>query len=231
MEAVILVGGLGTRLRSVVSDRPKPMAEVNGKPFLSIILDSLVEGGVNHVILATGYKGEFISNYYGDSYRNIKLDYSHENKKLGTGGAVKQALGFLINKRMPFFVLNGDSFIELEFARMYSQHLFSNSQITIATKFVSSASRYGLLEINEKKITGFKEKGSSASGYINSGIYIINPDLFKSEIELAFSLEKDFIEKRIEQLDISPFESKGFFIDIGIPEDYERAKRHWLIEK
>ena len=124
MEAVILVGGLGTRLRSVVSDRPKPMAEVNGKPFLSLILDSLVDGGIKHVILATGYKGEFISNYYGDTYRNIKLDYS-QNKKLGTGGAVRQALGFLINKRMPFFVLNGDSFIELEFARMYSQHVLS----------------------------------------------------------------------------------------------------------
>lgn len=222
---MILAGGFGTRLQSVVSDVPKPMAPVNGEPFLNYIFDYLKFYKVEHVVLSTGYLSEKISGYYKNEYKGIAISYTKEESPLGTGGGIRLALEKC--RTHDVLILNGDSFFEVDLNAYYSQHVQSQSDCSLALRTVENASRYGTIKLDRSAIKEFREKdGKEQPGLINGGVYILNRELYLSETEgnTPFSIEKDFYEKRINELNIFGFEYEGYFIDIGIPEDYKKAQ-------
>ncbi|MGL4949017.1 MAG: nucleotidyltransferase family protein [Anaeroplasmataceae bacterium] len=225
MTALILAGGYGTRLQSVVNDRPKPMAIVNGKPFLEYILENLNQQGFCNVVLAVGYKYEVIVNYFGYRYKNIEIQYSIENTPLGTGGCIVKALPLI--KEEYFYVLNGDTFFNINY------NLFtSNNLLSLACKKMSDMSRYGSLLINEGRIIKFNEKKEGSSGYINAGVYFLRKKIFELyDLPTTFSIEKEVFEKYTNQIYIDSFISDSYFIDIGIPDDYEKVQEDFKDEK
>ncbi|MCH9610974.1 MAG: D-glycero-alpha-D-manno-heptose 1-phosphate guanylyltransferase [Chlamydiales bacterium] len=212
MEAIILAGGKGTRLREVVSDRPKPMAEIAGSPFLDIILEQL-KGVASSVVLAVGYMGEQIVEHYQD-----RCLISSESKPLGTGGAVLNALPLIQGKE--FLVLNGDSYFEISL----HQFLEVDADLVMATRFVENTSRYGSIKMDGDRITAFEEKSASkGSGWINGGIYKMRKSLFEG-IQGAFSLETEFFPKVLACGKRGVlYKSNGKFIDIGTPASFKKA--------
>ena len=224
MEAIVLAGGFGTRLRRVVSDVPKPMAPVAGKPFLSYLLDDLQRKGIHRVVLAVGYKSDVIYRYYGDSYEGITLSYSFEDTPLLTGGAIKKALQICIEEQV--FVLNGDSFFDVNLQAMRESQLISRDSLVIAVKPMKNFDRYGTLVIEQNHIKSFREKKHCDQGFISGGIYSFDRNLLAEVTDDSFSFETDFMTKRIGEktLKVGAFASDGYFIDIGIPEDYFRAQ-------
>ena len=214
MEAIILAGGFGTRLQSVVSDVPKPMAPIGNVPFLSYILDELVEQEFDKVILAVGYKKEVIMDYYGDSYKGMKILYSIENEPLGTGGCVKKAME--LSEDNFVFVINGDTFFKINYKEMAK-----TNKISIACRKMFNFDRYGEVKIKNGIIQAFEEKKHVDEGYINGGIYYLPSDIFtRYHLDKKFSMEKDFFEVYMKELNIYAYKSYDYFIDIGIPEDY-----------
>lgn len=224
MEAVILAGGLGTRLRSVVSDVPKPMAPMDkyGKPFLSLLLDNLETQGVHHIIISIGYKGEAICDYFGRFYKGIPITYVIEESPLLTGGAIKKALHECEDNVV--FIFNGDTFFEVDLRSMFVFHKEHKADLTIAVKKIESSDRYGgVVFTNDGLILSFGDKDVK-SECINGGIYCMQSDLFDTIESDRFSMESDFIQSRVGCNRFYAFQSAGIFIDIGIPEDYIRAK-------
>lgn len=224
-EAIILAGGFGTRLQSLVSDVPKPMAPINDKPFLNYILDYLLFYKIEHVVLSTGYLSEKICDYYQNEYKGIKISYTKEDTPLGTGGGIRLAMEKCIKKNV--LVLNGDSFLDVDLNKYYNQHTSFHSDCSLALRKVDNAARYGTIKLGNGYIKKFKEKdGVEEAGLINGGVYIIDRDLYlnKTVAHESFSIEKDFFEKRIDELNLLGFEYDGYFIDIGIPEDYKKAQ-------
>ena len=239
-KALILAGGLGTRLRSVINDIPKPMSDINGKPFLSYLFDYILNqgAGIKELILSVGYKHERIMDYYGNKYGILNLKYVIEDKPLGTGGAIKNA----INKfgwDNEILILNGDTFFNIDIKKLYEFHRNKNSNLTIALKKMENSDRYGFIEIDiTGKIMKFLEKGHGhvMSGFINGGIYILNKSFLDNldniENPYPFSFEKDIIEKYYNYGKFYGINFNDCFIDIGAPEDYERAKailKHFFI--
>jgi D-glycero-alpha-D-manno-heptose 1-phosphate guanylyltransferase len=222
MEAIILSGGLGTRLRGTIENLPKSMAPIRGVPFLSLLLNQLSSKGFTKVILAVGYLGEKIEVYYGTKFGNLDLVYSHEEKPIGTGGAIIRALAY--TKSNYVYVLNGDTFFDVEFSRSDR-----TKSVKIYCKHMQDVSRYGSLNIRNNRVVEFKEKGPIDSGYINGGVYLINRFLFSDyKLPNKFSFEKDFLEKYTQRISIETEISDGYFIDIGIPSDYEKAQYELL---
>lgn len=225
-EAVILAGGFGTRLQTVVNDVPKPMASVNSQPFLNYIFAYLKHFGIKHVVLSTGYLADKISDFYKSEFNGIQISYTKEETPLGTGGGIRLALEKCYTKNI--LVLNGDSFFDVNLNQYYNQHCSFKSDCSLALRRVKNASRYGTIKLGDTGvIKAFREKdGEEKPGLINGGVYILNRDLFLNKTKLgeAFSIEKDFFEKRINELNIFGFEHQGYFIDIGIPEDYTTAQ-------
>lgn len=220
MEAIVLAGGFGTRLREVVSDVPKPMVPVNGKPFLEYLLKDLSKKGIKHAILAVGYKKEIIKEYFKNRYENIEITYSEELTPLGTGGAIKKALKSA--KEADIFIVNGDTFFNVDLKKMKEFHTKNKSTLTVAVKEMENFDRYGSLVVKENRIIEFEEKKKKDRGKINGGIYLIKKDLLNRIEKEKFSFEKEVLEdKKIEKYS---YESKGYFIDIGIPEDYFKIK-------
>ena len=224
-EAIILAGGLGTRLRSVVKDIPKPMAKINNKPFLEYLFKYLSFHNVEHIILAVGYKSNTIKEYFENNFKNLSITYSEEKELLGTGGAIKQALEFTNSKDI--LILNGDTFFDIDLENFYKFHKSKNSKLTLALKEMYNFDRYGVIEINANyRITAFLEKKYRNKGLINGGFYLLNKKFFLSlNLPKKFSFEKDFIEKYFRDFNFYGIPFDSYFIDIGIPEDYERAKR------
>jgi D-glycero-alpha-D-manno-heptose 1-phosphate guanylyltransferase len=223
VEAIVLAGGLGTRLRSVVSDLPKTMAPIHGRPFLAYLLDAMAEAGFDSIILAVGYKSEAIRAFFGDDYRGLKLRYSKEDEPLGTGGAIRLAMGQASAPHV--FVLNGDTHLELDYSAMMQAHLEAKASLTIAIKQVPDAGRYGALETAEGRIRNFREKGRGGPGLINAGVYLLARDLpDRYPLPRIFSFETDLLMPHASELQPLAFETDGMFIDIGIPEDYARAQ-------
>lgn len=224
--AIILAGGFGTRLKSVINDLPKPMAPVNDQPFLNYQLDYLRHYGIKNVILSVGYLSKKIKKHYGASYEGIGITYADEVEPLGTGGGIRLALMSCNSEEL--FVLNGDSFFDVNLNTFYQLHIKNGSQISLALRKVIEASRYGtILKNNDHRITLFKEKnGTNRAGIINGGLYILNKQIYLSHTHALtnFSIEKDFFEKHLEDLIIKGFEFDNYFIDIGIPEDYQKAQ-------
>jgi len=222
MQAIVLAGGFGTRLRSIVADLPKPMAPVRGRPFLAYVLDQLADAGFSSIVLAVGYRHDAISSHFGDSYRGLSLHYSVETEPLGTGGAIRLACEQA--QVGDVFVLNGDTYLALDYGAMLEAHRNAEAQITIAVCQVTDVARYGALDIEAGIVRGFREKGRSGPGWINGGTYVLGPGLRERLPEQrAFSFEQQVLVPRVEELRPRAFEASGPFIDIGIPEDYARA--------
>ncbi len=227
-EAIILAGGFGTRLRQVVSDVPKPMAPMDdkGTPFLAFVLKYLAKQGFETVVLSVGYMADVIQQYFGDYYVGMKLLYSVEDQPLGTGGAVKKALALCSADTV--FVLNGDTYFDVDLIKMAQKHRDSEADVTLAAREMADFDRYGALELTaEDRVAAFGEKQYCAHGYINGGIYCMGRSLFSDVGVNSFSLERDFLEKKAASLYIAAYKADEYFIDIGIPEDYRRAKEHW----
>ena len=224
VTAVILAGGLGTRLRKIVSDRPKVMAEINGKPFLYYLLNQLAEAGIERVVISTGYMSQTIEETIGSLYRSLHIDYSREAKPLGTAGALK--LAGQVDGTNYYLVMNGDSFTEVDLVSLMVVHKNFNSNITIIIKAVEDSSRYGKIQINDNNnIIKFTEKGNcSGRGFINTGVYMMNTSvLLEIPGKLPCSLEHDFFPKMLGK-GIYGYETKEKFIDIGTPESFAKAK-------
>ncbi|MCK4442307.1 MAG: nucleotidyltransferase family protein [Sulfurovaceae bacterium] len=220
MEAIVLAGGLGTRLRSVVSNLPKPMAPIGNKPFLEYILKYLKKNDITRVILSVGYKWKTIEEYFGNNFKGIELVYSVEDKLLGTGGAIKKAITKVNSKEV--FIINGDTFFNVDLKLLT---LDSTSKIMLSLKKMYDFNRYGCIESNsENLVTSFTEKAYRTSGNINGGIYLIKKDIFnKFNLKEKFSFE-EFMQKNFKKLVISVRVFDNYFIDIGIPEDYKKAQ-------
>lgn len=225
MEAIILSGGFGTRLRPAVADLPKSMARINDRPFLEFLLDRLIQSGIEHVILSVGYMHEIITDHFKSRYRNLKISYAIENEPLGTGGGIMLAMKNASSENV--LVLNGDTLFMLDINAFLEFHLSRKSLFSIALRQVESAGRYGSVSVSkEGTITGFAEKNSSdGPGLINAGIYLISRKYFlDNPLPETFSLEKDFIEKTYKADHFYGFPASDYFIDIGIPADYARAQ-------
>ncbi|MBF8984852.1 nucleotidyltransferase family protein [Lutibacter sp. B2] len=223
MEAIILAGGFGTRLRSVVSTVPKPMAPIEDKPFLVYILGKLNKQNVKKIIFAVGYKYEVIKDYFKDKYKDMEIVYSIEDEPLGTGGAIKKALKMTNSDNV--FVLNGDTFFDIELKQLLSQHVRKDADITMALKPMRDFKRYGTVIVSNDRIISFEEKKYKKKGKINGGIYVINRKIFnKIKMMENFSFENDFVIKHIDHLKLYGFISDTYFIDIGIPKDYKKVQ-------
>ncbi len=215
---------MGTRLRSVVSDRPKVMAEVAGRPFLEHLLERMADQGVQHVVLAVGYLRDMIRSHFGTRFGALRINYSVEEEPLGTGGAVRQAL-VATEQHSPCFVLNGDTWLEGNLKAMATAHHAAGSQVTMAVRAVEDVGRFGALELCEGRVVAFVEKGHQGPGCINAGLYLMQADVFGPfALPQRFSIETDFLMPQIARLQPLAFETGGDFIDIGLPADYERAQ-------
>ena len=192
MEAIILAGGFGTRLKSVVSDVPKPMAPMDedGTPFLSYLFTFLKKNGITHVVLSIGYMGDVIKQFFAKRHQDISIDYSIENTPLLTGGAIKKALSFCSDDNI--FVLNGDTFFDVNLLSMQQKHQSDNADLTIAIKEKSDFDRYGTVIFDNQRITAFREKTYCKSGWINGGIYCMKRELLHDITLQRFSFEKDW---------------------------------------
>lgn len=224
MEAIILAGGLGTRLQSEVWDVPKSMALINSKPFLEYLLDYLIAQGVTRVIFSTGHKSEIIQDHFAGNYRNCPVVYAIEESQLGTGGAIKNAMNYVQEKHV--VVVNGDSIFFSDIKAQLEAHKKENADVTLALKRMNDIERYGTVDINPQgRIILFNEKQPRIEGLINSGVYIFNVSSFKTlKLPEKFSIEKDFFETRVDKMHFLGFRSDGYFLDIGIPEDFRRAQ-------
>lgn len=223
MRAIILAGGFGTRLQSVVADVPKPMAPIVDKPFLAYLLRYLAQQGITEVILSVHHLHEKISDYFQQQYAGINISYAVEETPLGTGGAICYALQKIASND-PVFVLNGDTFVTLDYKQMFEQHSHIAATLTMALREIPDCSRYGHVSVTDNSITGFQEKGISGPGYINAGVYLLQKNLFNQvNLPTTFSFESDFVLKQFQQIKPQAFFAKDYFIDIGIPSDYQRA--------
>jgi len=222
VEVLILAGGLGTRLKSISGDIPKPMMPINGKPFIQILIDKLNKLDFHNINISISYNPEYFLNYFKDS----EINFIIENEALGTGGAIKYAVSKM-NEFDYLLVLNGDTLFDIDYNQMLFKHKINDADITIASKIMEKPYRYGTLEIGNNRITRFKEKEEIPSGVINCGIYLINRSALTSlPNQNKFSFETEFLEKSTSNLKIIPYVSDVYFIDIGIPEDYNKANEY-----
>lgn len=227
-EAIILAGGLGTRLRSAVPGLPKCMAPVNDIPFIDFVIAYLQKEGITKFIFSLGYKSDVIIQHLEKHYGSLDKCYVIEQEPLGTGGAIKLACDKASKKDI--LVVNGDTLFDVNASALASFHFNKKSSCSIALKKMKNFSRYGSIETDaDGAITTFKEKQYCSEGFINGGIYLINVEAFNNiEFPKVFSFEKDFLEKYIKQLHFFALPQSGYFVDIGIPEDYSAFKHYYL---
>ena len=222
-EAIILAGGLGKRLRTVISNKPKVMAPIGEYPFIQYLLDYPDSLGISKVVLSVGFLYESIYNYLGNNYGNINIKYSVEEKPLGTGGAIKRSIG--LTKTQDVIVINGDTFTTIDYNKMMKTHKDNGEIITVAIKYEKNRSRYGNILVKNNRICEFIEKTKNDGGYINVGSYIINRKIFDQfDLPPHFSFEKEFMQCYINKINPMSYLFDGMFIDIGLPQSYARAK-------
>lgn len=223
-EAIILAGGLGTRLRSAVPDLPKCMAEVNGKPFLSYVINFLQSEGITHFIFSLGYKSEAITAFLTNDFASLSMQTLIEEEPLGTGGAIKKALAAAKSEHV--LVANGDTLFKVDIELLAAIQSLSGANCTLSLKPMQDFDRYGVVEIDEcSMIKSFKEKKFYKSGLINGGIYAINKNRFlKEKLPDRFSFESEYLEKFYQSRRMFGLVQDEYFIDIGIPEDYAKAQ-------
>jgi D-glycero-alpha-D-manno-heptose 1-phosphate guanylyltransferase len=218
-EAIILAGGLGTRLRGTLGGLPKPMAPVAGRPFLAWQLEALERRGVTRVILSVGHRREAIEAHFGERYRGLAIAYAREDSPLGTGGAIVAAMKGVNGPAA--FVLNGDTFIRAPLREMESR---AGCALCVLVARVDDASRFGTVVLSGDRISGFREKASGGSGLVNSGVYWVTKGaIAEAGDRERFSFEKDFLEPQVGRLAICAVVTDEPFIDIGIPETLAEA--------
>ena len=224
-EAIILAGGLGTRLRSAVPDLPKCMAPVAGKPFLHYVMTYLQQQGVDKFIFSLGYMNDAIESFLAENYPPACYQVSVEEEPLGTGGAIKLACKLATEKNI--LVLNGDTLFSVDLEKLAMDHKASNADCTLSLKPMHEFDRYGVVELSaENRVISFKEKQFYQSGLINGGVYALSVSSFlKEPLPQKFSFEKDYLEQYYRERNIYGLAQDEYFIDIGIPEDFERAGR------
>ena len=221
MEAIILAGGFGTRLRSVVSDVPKPMAPVGGRPFLELLLDHLLPYGFDHIVLSTGYMHEKIESHFGSEYRGVKISYAVENEPLGTGGGMRNAVERCDGDEI--VVLNGDTLFKIDYDDLARFFHSRPTRLAVVLRQVADTSRYGSVTTDCcDRISRFTEKAAAhGPGTINGGIYMLHRSLLEERpLGQAFSFEKEILQSRYADEAFFAYTSGAYFIDIGIPEDY-----------
>jgi len=224
MDVIILAGGMGTRLKSVVKDIPKPMAIVAGHPFLRYLIEYLSRFDVSNVIFATGYKSEIIEDWVKRHNFGFKSQFSVENQPLGTGGAIKKAAELSGSKNI--CVLNGDTFFDVDLKALEAAYAKARTPVCMALKPMQNFDRYGNVELDTHgRVVAFKEKEFCAKGQINGGVYMLNTSILFDKLPEKFSLENDVFKSAAQNGKVTGFFSDGYFIDIGIPEDYARADR------
>lgn len=224
--AIILAGGFGTRLAAVVSDLPKPMAPIAGRPFLERLLDRLQAQGLHRVVLAVGYKHDIIRAHFGARYRELVVEYSLEPAPLGTGGALRQA--FFETGLERAFALNGDTWCDLSLAALDAAHRHAPAEVTLALVRVADAARFGAVELDEHgRVSAFREKTPQAApGLINAGVYVIERSVFaRAPTAARFSFEQELLQAQAGRGSLGGYVvDNALFIDIGVPEDFRRAQ-------
>lgn len=223
MEAIVLAGGFGTRLQSRLSGIPKPMVQVAGRPFLEILVDRLVDYGFERVILSVGHLANVIQDHFGGAWRGVPVDYVVEEEPLGTGGAIRKSMECITASSA--FVFNGDTWLDVDAIAMNELHQRSQASITLALTRVPDMARYGGVELRDGKVVSFIEKGREGAGRINGGVYILSKDFpWPEGLPSRFSFETDVLLPKLPSLKHAVYISSGKFIDIGVPEDLDRAQ-------
>ena len=222
MEAIVLAGGFGTRLKEVVPDLPKPMAPVAGRPFLEILLSMLARKGFTRVVLSLGFMSEKVISHFGDNYSGMELVYEVESQPLGTGGAIRAALMHCLTDHA--FIFNGDTYLDLEVDELESLWQARHHPVIVVRK-VPDTARFGRVEMSDGCVNVFLEKGMSGAGLINAGCYVL-PKGALDDFALGqpFSLETEFFIKYLQRIRFDGFVTHGQFIDIGVPDDYVLAQ-------
>lgn len=226
IPAILLVGGAGTRLRPVVSSVPKPLAPLGDRPFLELLVRQLRHYGIRYLVMCTGYLGDQIETQFGDgSGFDVSITYSKELMPMGTGGAVKLAESFVDHAR-EFVVMNGDSFLEVDFHEFMNFHRKHRGLVSMAVSRVPNAGRYGTVHVDSHgRVAGFAEKtGGVTPGLVNGGVYVFGHAVLDEIPHGTVSLERD-VFPRLTDRGVYAMEQRGMFIDIGTPEDYVRAQK------
>ncbi len=223
-EAIILAGGQGTRLRSVLPNLPKCMAPVNGRPFIWYVIDHLHKSGIKHFIFSLGYRSDAFMAFLKDTLPGMNYDVVIEKEPLGTGGAIQLACRSA--KETQLLTLNGDSIFKIDIQQQAAFHSQQDADCTLGLKYLTDFDRYGAVELNsDNSIASFKEKQFFNEGFINGGVYILNRERFLSEgLPEKFSFETDYLQAHYRQRKMYGLPQDAYFIDIGIPEDYTRAQ-------
>lgn len=222
-EVIILAGGLGTRLQSVLHDVPKPLAPVAGRPFLTWLLDGLAVQRIKHVVLATGHLGDQIETVLGSSWRGMSLEYSRECRPLGTGGAI--ALAAERVEGDAFFVLNGDTGLRMDYADFDFVVVSAGARLGVALAQVQDAERYGAVQLDGDRLAGFVEKNRAGAGLINAGVYRVQRSLLADYSHAdSFSFEREVLVPAVLRERVIGYTRTKGFIDIGVPEDFHRAQ-------
>ena len=223
-EAIVLAGGLGTRLKTVVKDLPKSLAPVAGRPFLAYLLDHAKKQGIEKFIFALGYKTELIETFIRKYLPEETFAFSIEKEPLGTGGAIYKACKLVSSVNI--FVLNADTFYGIQYPQLAGMHEQRNAACTLALKPMKEFERYGAVDMDEENtIRGFSEKKYQSSGLINGGVYALKTEsLMQKSFPETFSFEKDYLEPECVKGNILGLVSDAYFIDIGVPEDYRKAQ-------
>ena len=224
-EVIILAGGLGARLRPAVPDLPKCMAPVAGQPFISFVIDHFQKQGIQKFIFALGYKSEAFESFLSGILAPSSYQLSIEKEPLGTGGAIKEAS--LLAEGITALVVNGDTLFSISTNKLISFHHMCGADCTLSLKPMNNFDRYGVVELNKDySIKNFQEKRHYREGLINGGVYALNVRRFREEaLPGKFSFEKDYLEKFYDKRRMFAVVQDEYFIDIGIPEDYERAQK------
>lgn len=226
MEAIILAGGKGTRLRPLTLTVPKPMVPIAGKPFLYYLLKLLKNEGVTRIIFSVGYLGEQIKDYFGEAWHDLELSYVLEKEPLGTGGAISACVEKVNDDEI--IVINGDTYCQIDLKKMISSHKKHKAELTIALKEMLDFDRYGTVDIDLKNysIKKFNEKRKVNKGFINTGTYCLNKRIFQQHnMPEKFSFETDFLQTKISELQSNAFITDGYFIDIGVQIDYQKFQK------
>jgi len=223
-ECIVLAGGLGTRLRSVVADKPKCMAPVNDRPFLYYLLQYLIRQGITHVVLSLGYKSEQVTEWCEQAGLPLQFSYAIEAEPLGTGGAILNAVSHLQEDEC--FIVNGDTFFDVSLPAFYSFHQQAHSKLSLALKPMLQFERYGSVQLDQDaRIIAFLEKKYCEEGLINGGVYLTSRAYMESlQLPAQFSFEKEVLEPQVKNGQVYGYISDTYFIDIGIPADYEQVQ-------
>jgi NDP-sugar pyrophosphorylase family protein len=222
ISGAILAGGLGTRLRDRVWDRPKVLADVDGRPYVTHLLDQLVDAGLSHVVLLTGYMGDMVRETLGETYAGLRLVYSCEPSPLGTAGALRLALPLLTSPAT--LLLNGDSYCDVSLAMFWDFHSTNAAPASLVLTWVDDTARFGRVHCEQERVVCFEEKRAGGAGWINAGVYLLSRNLIEDiPVQTPVSLERDFLPSVASHGCLCGFQTIGRFLDIGTPESYSMA--------